>query len=49
MIYIQAQALGGAQPIPENFWRQERHRYLYKYGTAEDMKGLLRNKHQTPS
>lgn len=44
MIYIHAQAMGGAVPIPETSWRQERHRYLYKYGTAEDMKGLLRKK-----
>ncbi|MBN2210028.1 MAG: class II aldolase/adducin family protein [Sedimentisphaerales bacterium] len=38
MIFIQAQVLGGAHKIPENHWRQERHRYLYKYGTAEDMR-----------
>ena len=41
MILIHAEAIGGVKPIAEPLWRQERQRYLYKYGTAEDMEGLL--------
>jgi L-fuculose-phosphate aldolase len=41
MILIQAQALGGVRPIPEALWREERDRYLHKYGKPEDMAGLL--------
>ncbi len=41
MILIRAESLGGAVPIPEPFWREERHRYLYKYGRAEDMQGVI--------
>ena len=41
MILIHAQALGGARPIPEELWREERDRYLYKYGKPEDLAGLL--------
>ena len=28
--------LGKLRPIPDKFVREERHRYLYKYGTAKD-------------
>lgn len=41
MILIQAASLGGARPIPEERWREERHRYLYKYGKPEDLAGIL--------
>ena len=41
LILIHAQAFGGAEPIPEELWKEERHRYLYKYGKAEDLAGLL--------
>jgi L-ribulose-5-phosphate 4-epimerase len=41
MILIHAAVLGGAQPIPEPLWREERHRYLHKYGTPEDLVELL--------
>ena len=41
MILIQAANIGGAQPIPEDLWRWERHRYLYKYGKPEDLEGLM--------
>jgi len=44
MILIQAESLGGAVPIPEPLWREERHRYLYKYGRAEDMRGVIADK-----
>ena len=39
---IQAQALGGVQPIPEELWREERHRYLYRYGRPEDVAEILK-------
>lgn len=42
MILIQAAALGGATPIPEPLWREERHRYLTKYGRPEDLAELLK-------
>lgn len=41
MILVHAEALGGARPIPEALWREERDRYLYKYGKPEDMADLL--------
>jgi len=41
MILIQAAALGGAVPIDEALWREERQRYLTKYGTPEDLADLL--------
>jgi L-fuculose-phosphate aldolase len=41
LIFIHAQALGGVRPIAEELWREERHRYLYKYGKPEDMAELL--------
>jgi L-ribulose-5-phosphate 4-epimerase len=44
MIFVQAQAIGGVQPIPEELWREERHRYLYKYGRAEDVADMLQPK-----
>ena len=44
MILVQAQAIGGVQPIPEELWREERHRYLYKYGRAEDVADILQPK-----
>jgi L-fuculose-phosphate aldolase len=40
-ILIHAEPFGGARPIAENLWREERHRYLYKYGKAEDLAELL--------
>ena len=40
-IYLHSQVLGGAKPIPEDLWREERNRYLYKYGKAEDLKGVI--------
>jgi L-fuculose-phosphate aldolase len=41
MILIHAQAIGGVQPIAETSWREERHRYLYKYGKPEDLAGVI--------
>ncbi len=41
MAYVQAEALGGAKPIPEKLWREERNRYLYKYGRPEDVADIL--------
>ena len=41
MIFVLGQALGGAKPIPDELWKQERHRYLYKYGKAEDICEIL--------
>ena len=41
MILIHAQAIGGVRPIAEELWREERHRYLYKYGKPEDLAELL--------
>lgn len=42
LIFIQAGALGGVVPIPEELWREERHRYLYKYGRAEDLTDVIK-------
>ena len=41
LILVHAQPLGGAKPIPETLWREERDRYLYKYGKREDLEDLL--------
>ncbi len=41
MILIHAQAIGGVRPIAEEAWREERHRYLYKYGKPEDLAGII--------
>lgn len=41
MILVHAEAIGGARPIPEPQWREERDRYLHKYGRPEDMADLL--------
>ena len=41
MILIRAEALGGVRPIIEASWREERHRYLYKYGKPEDLAGVI--------
>jgi ribulose-5-phosphate 4-epimerase/fuculose-1-phosphate aldolase len=41
MILIQAEAIGGARPIAEDAWREERHRYLNKYGRPEDLAGFI--------
>lgn len=35
-MYLLTRAAGGAVPIPDEFVRSERERYLYKYGKAED-------------
>jgi L-fuculose-phosphate aldolase len=35
-IWVLGRALGGVQPIPKPLWREERDRYLYKYGKAAD-------------
>jgi L-fuculose-phosphate aldolase len=42
MILLQAQAIGGVKPIPDELWREERHRYLYKYGKPEDVAEILK-------
>lgn len=42
MILVHAEAIGGVKPIPEELWREERHRYLYKYGKAEDVADILK-------
>lgn len=36
MALLHAKSLGGIKPLPEELWREERHRYLYKYGRPED-------------
>ncbi len=41
MIWIHAESLGGARPIAEELWREERHRYLYKYGKPEDLADII--------
>ncbi|HOE97754.1 MAG TPA: class II aldolase/adducin family protein [Candidatus Sumerlaeota bacterium] len=41
-IFIQAEAIGGVRPIPEELWREERHHYLFKYGKTEDLKDVLK-------
>lgn len=41
MILVHAEALGGVKPIPETLWREERDRYLHKYGKAEDVAELF--------
>lgn len=41
MILIQAESLGGVKTIPEDLWREERQRYLFKYGNPEDMQGII--------
>ena len=41
MVFVHAAAIGGAVPIEEALWREERERYLTKYGRPEDMAGLL--------
>lgn len=41
MILVHAESLGGVKPIPEARWREERDRYLHKYGTREDLEDLL--------
>jgi L-ribulose-5-phosphate 4-epimerase len=47
LVLIHTQVLGGARPIAEDLWREERQRYLYKYGKAEDMAELLENQPET--
>lgn len=42
-IYVLAKALGGAIPIPDDHWREERNRYLYKYGRAIDLADVLKS------
>ncbi len=42
MVFIQAQAIGEIKPIPDELWREERHRYLFKYGKPEDVADILR-------
>lgn len=41
MAFVQARALGGVKPIPDTLWREERHRYLHKYGKPEDLEELM--------
>lgn len=40
-IYIHSKPLGGVVEIPEELWREERHRYLHKYGRPEDLAGVI--------
>jgi L-fuculose-phosphate aldolase len=44
MALVHAEALGGAKPIGEALWREERERYLYRYGKAEDLAGVIKSK-----
>ena len=46
MIMILGQSLGGAKPIPDKLWRAERHRYIYKYGKAEDFSEILNDENK---
>jgi L-fuculose-phosphate aldolase len=48
MVMIQAAAIGGVKPIPEELWREERHRYLYKYGKPEDVADILKPREGPP-
>jgi hypothetical protein len=41
MALVHAAAVGGIAPIPEEVWREERHRYLHRYGTPEDTAELF--------
>ena len=42
MILAFGTLFGGAKAIPEALWREERHRYLHKYGKPEDLAEILR-------
>jgi len=39
MAYVMASAVGGCTVIPDILVREERHRFLYKYGREEDVSG----------
>ena len=41
-MYVYGSLLGGLRPIEESMWREERERYLFRYGTQEDLKGVLK-------
>jgi len=41
MALVHAAAVGGITPLPEEAWREERHRYLHKYGKPEDTAELF--------
>jgi L-fuculose-phosphate aldolase len=41
LICIHAVAIGNAKLVPDDAWREERHRYLFKYGKVEDFKDIL--------
>ena len=37
-MFVLGECLGGSKALPPEIVEEERHRYLYKYGTAEDFK-----------
>ena len=41
LIFIHAASIGNAKLVPDVAWKEERHRYLFKYGKAEDFKDIL--------
>jgi L-fuculose-phosphate aldolase len=43
-VFIQAKALGGAFPLTESQWREERDHYVSRYGRAADLRGVVREK-----
>ena len=50
MMFLFGSLLGGVQRIEEPLWREERERYLFRYGKPEDLKDVLQeetSKHPT--
>lgn len=41
MMFLFGTLLGGVRPIEESLWREERERYLFRYGKPEDLKDVL--------
>jgi len=41
MMFLFGGLLGGVRPIEESVWREERERYLFRYGKPEDLKDVL--------
>jgi len=43
LICLQAKSIGGVVPLREELWREERHRYLYRYGKPEDVADIIKD------
>jgi len=41
MMFLFGTLLGGTRTVEEPLWREERERYLFRYGKPEDLKGVL--------